>query len=272
MTTGRDENNFSAQEKRLETISKSLGSFQNRKIRLQISYSESLHDREIRWGNPIQITKLKYDKIGWKIHGIPQTVDSFYSLLTLDFRLDNGWSIKIGRGLDFYKQTDRLTLGFTDFELRSCKETMVDIFHSKDLVQTIRRWPTKHLKIFLRIHFMTHFFFWISKNLFSYEFPHRIERNKSQPPTCAILYFVCVIPCWLSFVLFSLIKIRKEFLCFLSHLSSRLFVCWDFEKKFRIIFKCFLMIKLQYIESNFQFITIIILGIVTETTWGIQLA
>ncbi|KAI8798600.1 MIT domain-containing protein 1 [Biomphalaria glabrata] len=60
-------------------------------IELKIKYSDTLHDREIR--------------------------------------LNTGWVIKIGRGLDYFKVCDRFNIGFCDLNLRKCHETTVDIFH-----------------------------------------------------------------------------------------------------------------------------------------------
>jgi ATP-dependent Lon protease len=46
-----------------------------------------------------------------------------------EIRLDNGWIIKIGRGLDFYqKPTSWFEVGANDLSLRKCLETKVDIF------------------------------------------------------------------------------------------------------------------------------------------------
>ena len=46
-----------------------------------------------------------------------------------EIRLDSGWVIKIGRGLDFYQRPDSwFTIGSNDFSLRKCTETKVDIF------------------------------------------------------------------------------------------------------------------------------------------------
>lgn len=77
------------------------------------------------------------------------------------FRFNNGWIIKIGRGLDYFKrpkvglQTDssfslmplslillmarsvrfifqgRFSIGYCDYDLRQCQETSVDIFHTQ---------------------------------------------------------------------------------------------------------------------------------------------
>ena len=46
-----------------------------------------------------------------------------------EIRLDNGWVIKIGRGLDFYqKPAGWFEVGANDLSLRKCLETKVDIF------------------------------------------------------------------------------------------------------------------------------------------------
>jgi ATP-dependent Lon protease len=60
-------------------------------IELEIEFSATMHDREIR--------------------------------------IDNGWVIKIGRGLDFYqKPTSWFEISASDLSLRKCLETKVDIF------------------------------------------------------------------------------------------------------------------------------------------------
>lgn len=62
-------------------------------IVLKISLNEQLHDREIR--------------------------------------TDNGWVVKIGRGLDFYQKPEGwFSIGANDFSLRPCLETKVDIYRS----------------------------------------------------------------------------------------------------------------------------------------------
>ena len=48
-----------------------------------------------------------------------------------EIRLDNGWVIKIGRGLDFYQKPGGwFEVGVYDLGLRKCLETKVDIFRS----------------------------------------------------------------------------------------------------------------------------------------------
>ena len=48
-----------------------------------------------------------------------------------EIRLDNGWVIKIGRGLDFYQKPDSwFEIGVNDLSLRKCLETKVDIYRA----------------------------------------------------------------------------------------------------------------------------------------------
>lgn len=48
-----------------------------------------------------------------------------------EIRLDNGWIVKIGRGLDFYQKPGGwFEVGANDLSLRKCLETKVDIFRS----------------------------------------------------------------------------------------------------------------------------------------------
>jgi len=49
-----------------------------------------------------------------------------------EIRFDNGWVIKIGRGLDFYQKPDSWhDIGVNDLSLRRCLETKVDIFRDE---------------------------------------------------------------------------------------------------------------------------------------------
>ncbi|KAL4230775.1 MIT domain-containing protein 1 [Mactra antiquata] len=95
LLTGQDESTDQRkhQENKLSELRTSLLSYQ---VTLDIQYSQTLHDREIRF--------------------------------------NNGWIVKIGRGLDIYKATGgKFHIGFCDFDLRKCHETTVDIFHSKNV-------------------------------------------------------------------------------------------------------------------------------------------
>jgi ATP-dependent Lon protease len=74
-------------EKRLEEIKEGLADFD---IAFTYRFDEKIHDREIR--------------------------------------TDTGWHIQIGRGLDIYQgPISRLRVGVTNFDLRSCMETKVNI-------------------------------------------------------------------------------------------------------------------------------------------------
>ncbi len=48
-----------------------------------------------------------------------------------EIRIDNGWTVKIGRGLDFYQKTNSFfDIGANDLSQRKCLETSVDIYKS----------------------------------------------------------------------------------------------------------------------------------------------
>ncbi|MEP1199897.1 MULTISPECIES: BREX system Lon protease-like protein BrxL [Alphaproteobacteria] len=59
------------------------------------------------------------------------TVELNQALHDREIRIDNGWTVKIGRGLDFYQKPEGwFTIGANDFSLRRCLETKVDVFQS----------------------------------------------------------------------------------------------------------------------------------------------
>jgi hypothetical protein len=59
-----------------------------------------------------------------------------------EIRLDNGWVIKIGRGLDFYQKPGGwFEVGANDLSLRKCLETKVDIFAPEWAVRDGTRLP-----------------------------------------------------------------------------------------------------------------------------------
>ncbi|KAK1214573.1 MITD1 protein, partial [Pygoscelis papua] len=97
LLTSYDEGNGRSQQiSGLEEIQQSL---RNYGVTLNIAFSSSIHDREIRF--------------------------------------NNGWMIKIGRGLDYFKKPQgRFSIGYCDFDLRPCHETTVDVFHTKHTKKT----------------------------------------------------------------------------------------------------------------------------------------
>uniref|UniRef100_A0A915PJT6 MITD1 C-terminal phospholipase D-like domain-containing protein n=1 Tax=Setaria digitata TaxID=48799 RepID=A0A915PJT6_9BILA len=55
-----------------------------------------------------------------------------------EIRFDNGWTYRIGRGLDYFQKQQPFTLGITDYNLRRCQETNVCILREmrrKDAVE-----------------------------------------------------------------------------------------------------------------------------------------
>jgi ATP-dependent Lon protease len=54
-----------------------------------------------------------------------------------EVRLDNGWVVKIGRGLDFYQKPEGWSaIGATDLSLRRCLETKIDVYRTAGLRPT----------------------------------------------------------------------------------------------------------------------------------------
>lgn len=91
LLTSQDETDSGQQTSALAELKESLGA---QGVTLDLQYSPTIHDREIRF--------------------------------------DNGWIIKIGRGLDYFKRPKgRFSIGYCDYDLRQCQETTVDIFHTK---------------------------------------------------------------------------------------------------------------------------------------------
>ncbi|KAM8857356.1 MIT domain-containing protein 1 [Synchiropus picturatus] len=91
LLTSQDEADSKQQSSALAEVKESLASHG---VTLDLQFSTSIHDREIRF--------------------------------------DNGWIIKIGRGLDYFKRPKgRFSVGYCDYDLRPCQETTVDIFHTK---------------------------------------------------------------------------------------------------------------------------------------------
>jgi ATP-dependent Lon protease len=73
--------------------------------------------------------KLKLIASSLVDHGIKLNPKFDENLHDREIRLDTGWIIKIGRGFDFYQKLDNwFTVGTSDFEMRPCMETKVDIY------------------------------------------------------------------------------------------------------------------------------------------------
>jgi ATP-dependent Lon protease len=82
--------------------------------------------------------KTQLAEIGEKLEELKQSLLELDVLLEIELnptmhdreiRLDNGWVIKIGRGLDFYQKPGTwFEVGANDLSLRKCLETKVDIY------------------------------------------------------------------------------------------------------------------------------------------------
>ncbi|XP_028656454.1 MIT domain-containing protein 1 [Erpetoichthys calabaricus] len=67
-----------------------------------------------------------------KVHGIVLTTEYSSTIHDREIRFNNGWIIKIGRGLDYFKKPKgRFSVGYCDYDLRQCHETTIDVFHVK---------------------------------------------------------------------------------------------------------------------------------------------
>ncbi|XP_058478297.1 MIT domain-containing protein 1 [Solea solea] len=65
-------------------------------------------------------------------HGVTLDLQFSTTIHDREIRFDNGWIIKIGRGLDYFKKPQsRFSIGWSDYDFRPCHETTVDIFHTK---------------------------------------------------------------------------------------------------------------------------------------------
>ncbi|XP_066032669.1 MIT domain-containing protein 1 isoform X1 [Chamaea fasciata] len=94
-------------------------------IHLLTSYDEGS-------GRSQQMTALEEIKKSLSNYGVTLNIDFSSSIHDREIRFNNGWMIKIGRGLDYFKKPQgRFSIGYCDFDLRPCHETTVDVFHTK---------------------------------------------------------------------------------------------------------------------------------------------
>jgi len=93
-----------------------------RKIRLITGYDDN---------QQVADTKDKLDDLQQSLLEMDVALDVQFreGMHDREIRLDNGWVIKIGRGLDFYQKPGTwFDIGTTDLSLRRCLETKVDIY------------------------------------------------------------------------------------------------------------------------------------------------
>ncbi|XP_042661882.1 MIT domain-containing protein 1 isoform X2 [Tyto alba] len=83
-------------------------------------------------GRSQQINGLEEIQKSLRNYGVTLNFEFSSSIHDREIRFNNGWMIKIGRGLDYFKKPQgRFSIGYCDFDLRPCHETTVDIFHTK---------------------------------------------------------------------------------------------------------------------------------------------
>lgn len=75
-----------------------------------------------------QVTRFENIKSSLNEYNVELFVEYSQTLHDREIRFDNGYIIKIGRGLDYFKHTKKFAIGFCDQNLRRCHETTVDIF------------------------------------------------------------------------------------------------------------------------------------------------
>ena len=93
-----------------------------RKVRLITSYDE---DSDVK-GTSERLSELKQSLLELDIELELKVNEHMHDR---EIRIDNGWTIKIGRGLDFFQRPDSwFGVGANDLNLRKCLETKVDIF------------------------------------------------------------------------------------------------------------------------------------------------
>ncbi|NXW55992.1 MITD1 protein, partial [Eurystomus gularis] len=94
-------------------------------IHLLTSYDEGS-------GKSQQISGLEEIQQSLRNYGVTLNIAFSSSIHDREIRFNNGWMIKIGRGLDYFKKPQgRFSIGYCDFDLRPCHETTVDVFHTK---------------------------------------------------------------------------------------------------------------------------------------------
>ena len=95
-----------------------------RSITLVTSYDENTNVKELA-------TRLDELKQSLLEVDVALNVKVNENLHDREIRIDNGWVIKIGRGLDFFQKPDSwFSVGANDLSLRRCLETKVDIFRA----------------------------------------------------------------------------------------------------------------------------------------------
>jgi ATP-dependent Lon protease len=93
-----------------------------RKITLRTSYDEYTNLKEIS----DRLEEVKQSLLELDVELVVEVNEHMHDR---EIRIDNGWVVKIGRGLDMYQKPESwFSLGSFDQSLRKCLETKVDVF------------------------------------------------------------------------------------------------------------------------------------------------
>ncbi|NXG00935.1 MITD1 protein, partial [Sakesphorus luctuosus] len=94
-------------------------------IHLLTSYDDGI-------GKSQQMSGLEEIQQSLRSHGVTLNIEFSSSIHDREIRFNNRWIVKIGRGLDYFKKPQgRFSIGYCDLDLRPCHETTVDVFHTK---------------------------------------------------------------------------------------------------------------------------------------------
>ncbi|XP_055346779.1 MIT domain-containing protein 1-like [Paramacrobiotus metropolitanus] len=77
----------------------------------------------------IQVTRLDEIRLNLLQRGIFLLIEYCDTLHDREIRFDNGWIIKIGRGLDYFKRAEPNTVEFFELDFRPCMATTVDMIY-----------------------------------------------------------------------------------------------------------------------------------------------
>ncbi|XP_076056411.1 MIT domain-containing protein 1-like [Oratosquilla oratoria] len=95
-----------------------------RKIILKTSYDPQ--------NSKLQLERLEEIKRSLEKHNVELIFEFSDTLHDREIRLDSGWIVKIGRGLDYFRKADgTFSIGYGNYDLRECHETTIDIFHQQ---------------------------------------------------------------------------------------------------------------------------------------------
>ncbi|XGW14018.1 hypothetical protein V3C99_000363 [Haemonchus contortus] len=87
----------------------------------------------LRTGMDARNNQLAFDELTRSLEkvNVVLKVEFIPSLHDREIRFNNGWIVKIGRGLDYFKNPGKYVLGASDMNFRQCHETTVDIMRQK---------------------------------------------------------------------------------------------------------------------------------------------